>query len=150
MDGPQLHQRDNFCQLDFWGFYAQLGWFLTGEHKPYHHAEGTFARLEPNNPMKNNNPFRKGHHGALEVTARISTVDLNDGAVTGGEMTNFTIGLNWYLTRATRLMFNYVYSDVDAHMSDGVGHANIFMFRYQFNPGYSWPRLHLKKRRTIW
>ncbi len=141
---------DDYGQLNFWGYYAQFGWFITGEHRPYMNSEGCFGRLEPLHPMKGGNLFKKGNHGALELIARISTVDLNDGAVAGGEMTNLSVGMNWYLTRATRLMFNYVYSDVNDGFNDGLGHANIFMIRYQFNPGYSWPQLNPKKFRKFW
>ncbi|MGD8375729.1 MAG: porin, partial [Acidobacteriota bacterium] len=74
--------------------------------------------------------------GALELTGRVSYVDLNDGPVRGGRMLDAGFGLNWYATRATRLSLNYIRSRVD-----GVGHANIVLFRYQFNPGYHWPPL---------
>jgi len=29
--------------LNFDGFYASAGWFLTGESRPYNRADGTFA-----------------------------------------------------------------------------------------------------------
>ena len=41
------------------------------------------------------------------MAARYSTLDLNDATVTGGNAHAITVGLNWYLRRNLRLMFNY-------------------------------------------
>ncbi len=30
-----------------WGSYAQLGWFLTGEHRPYDRKAGAIDRVKP-------------------------------------------------------------------------------------------------------
>ena len=49
-----------------------------------------------------------------------------------GKIDNLSVGMNWYLTPATRFMANYIYSRVNN--GDG-GHANIFLIRYAFNPG---------------
>jgi phosphate-selective porin OprO/OprP len=132
--------------LRFQGSYVEFGYFLTGDVRPYRYVNGTIGRLNPDRPYsRGGNPFKKGSNGgALELDFRLSNMDLNDGPVQGGEMTNVTLGMNWYLTRATRFQFNYTYADV---RSDG--HANIVQIRYQFNPGYHWPMLH-PKRRTVW
>jgi hypothetical protein len=61
-------------------------------------------------------------------------MDLNDAGITGGELRDLSFGINWYLTGATRFMFNFVHSDI----VDG-GRANIFLLRYQFNPGLRSP-----------
>ncbi len=58
-------------------------------------------------------------------------------------MRDFSLGLNWYFTRTTRLSANYVRARVD-----NVGTANIFVVRYQF-PGYKWPLMH-PKRGAYW
>lgn len=122
----------------FGGAYTEAGWFLTGEHRPYRTADGAFGRLEPLHPYRfGGNPFKKGGNGgALELTGRVSYVDLNDGPVQGGRMLDAGFGLSWYATRATRLSLNYIRSRVE-----GEGHANIVLIRYQFNPGYHWPPL---------
>lgn len=52
--------------------------------------------------------------------------NLNDGIIQGGEMSEITFGVNWYLNPATKIMFNYVYADlVD------VGKTSIGQIRYQ-------------------
>ena len=46
--------------------------------------------------------------GAFEIAFRVSYIDLNDQEVTGGRLTDFTAGLNWYATHPTRVAFNVV------------------------------------------
>jgi phosphate-selective porin OprO/OprP len=136
----------DYGELKFQGSYVEVGHFLTGDVRPYNHLNGTIGRLEPDRPYsRGGNPFKKGSNGgALELAFRLSNMDLNDGAIQGGEMTDATVSMNWYLSRATRFQFNYTYADVRSN-----GHANIVQIRYQFNPGYHWPMLH-PKRRTVW
>lgn len=114
----------------FWGFYLYGSYFLTGEHRNYGRRSGTFFRLQP----KQNFRPRQGGWGACEVGARLSFIDLNDGAIRGGKETNFTAGLNWYLTKNTRFMFNYVRAYVkDRRTPPAVdrGRAHIFQARFQ-------------------
>ena len=77
--------------------------------------------------VKPSSPYGKdGGKGALELTARYSTVDLNDGAIFGGEQDNYTLGLVWYLHASTRLLVNWVHADVQ-----DVGEADFFLARWQ-------------------
>ena len=129
---------DQIGTLTFGGGYAAAGWFLTGESRPYRMGDNTFGRLEPIRPFRaGGNPFKKrSDGGALELAARVSTIDLDDGPVQGGRMLNLSLGINWYLTRASRFTANYIRSRVEDE-----GYANIVLIRYQFNPGYHWPPL---------
>jgi len=114
----------------FAGYYVEAGYFLTGETRVYQTIDGTVGRQRPDRLFRKGNPFKRGTDGgALEVTLRYSTLDLNDGRATGGKLDDVSAGLNWYLTPATRVMLNYIYSDV----ADG-GSANLVLLRYQFNP----------------
>ena len=112
----------------FRGFYVQAGWFLTGESRPYRTNSGTFDRLRPTHKYRLGNPF-KGEGGAWEIVGRISRVDLTDGEVKGGELTDFSAALNWYLNATTRVSLNYVH----ARPLDR-GSANIGLLRVQFQP----------------
>ena len=132
---------------NFSGWYAQASYFLTGEHRPYYlepnsrNYQGTFARLIPN---ANFNP-RTGGLGAWEVAFRVSNLDLNDPAAgfTGGNETDFTAGLNWYLNPNVMVKFNYIYATVSAHAAEKNtlvssptalptgGNDNIFETRFQ-------------------
>lgn len=105
---------------DFSGCYLEAAYLLTGETRSYDRANGVFGKIKP----KRN--FGKNGWGALELAARVSNVDLNDKEITGGEMDNYTLGLNWYLNPAVRLMLNYVHSDLKS-----VGHADALVARFQ-------------------
>jgi len=93
--------------FDATGFYGQVGWFLTGESRPYKRASGTFGRVQPRSP------YGDDGCGAFEVALRYSSVDLTDGAIVGGEQNDVTLGLNWYLTPNLRVCADYVHGTVD-------------------------------------
>jgi len=44
----------------------------------------------------------------------------------GGKVKDFTAGINWYLIPFARIMFNYIFSDLD-----DVGDTNVFQSRFQ-------------------
>ncbi|MDT8276837.1 porin, partial [Roseomonas mucosa] len=48
-----------------------------------------------------------GNPGALELAARYSTVNLNDGTVRGGTQSIWTVGLNWYLSENLKVQTQY-------------------------------------------
>ena len=54
-----------------------------------------------------------GGWGAWESAVRWSTVDANDGLITGGEMYILSLGLNWYLTDNFRLHVDYRHVELD-------------------------------------
>ena len=123
IDGPG-------SDLDFSGWYVFGSYFLTGEHRPYKASSGTFGRVKPKSIVG------KGGHGAWEVAARYSSIDLDDSGVDGGKEDNITLGLNWYATPNIRFMANYVHastdpSSVEKHPSAGDEDANIFQLRGQ-------------------
>jgi phosphate-selective porin OprO/OprP len=114
---------------NFHGFYVQVGWFLTGNVKPYRRNSGVFDRLQPENNFRKGNPFRPKSGGAWELVGRISAVDLNSGEIEGGQLTDYSAALNWHISAATRFQINYV----RAAPKDR-GAANIFLLRLQYNP----------------
>ncbi len=80
------------------GWYAQLGWFVSGDHTSYKDGALEIPDL--------------GEDGrAVEIAARISELDLDDGSVRGGDTRNYTLGANWYLGKHVRLAANYVHVD---------------------------------------
>jgi phosphate-selective porin OprO/OprP len=106
----------------FSGYYALGSYFLTRDHRSYKNSEGAFGRTKPREN------FRAGTagKGALELLARYSGVDLDDGTVTGGQLNDFTLGLNWYLTPNCRVMLNGVYADLE-----GAGSSKSLLIRFQ-------------------
>ncbi len=119
----------SFGDPKFGGSYIQFGWFLTGEKKPYRTNSGTFDRLRPDRKYTRGNPFKKKNGGAWEVVGRISTIDLTDGLIEGGELSDYSASLNWYINATSRVEFNYIYANPRDH-----GAANIFLMRLQFQP----------------
>jgi phosphate-selective porin OprO/OprP len=113
----------------FWGYYGQVGWFITGESRNYRNNSGTFDRVLPKERYKGGNPFKKNKGGAVEVVGRISMVDLTDGLIEGGEMTNVSGAVSWYLSSTTRLELNYIHT-----MPKDRGSANILLLRVQYKP----------------
>lgn len=105
----------------FGGWFVQAGWFLTGEHRAYRTSAAVFDRQRPKK-----NFGKDGGRGAWEIAARYSTLDLTDGAVNGGEVDDMSVALNWYLNPSSRIMADYVLSDVD-----GVGDSRFFLLRFQ-------------------
>jgi phosphate-selective porin OprO/OprP len=108
----------------FWGTYAEVGYYLTGEHRAYKPASGVFDRTSP----RQNFSIAKGTWGAWEVIGRYSYLDLDDRDIRGGVVEDMTAGLSWYLFPNLRLMTNYVYSWRHAH-----GNASIVEGRVNFD-----------------
>lgn len=107
----------------FSGFYGSASYFLTGEHRNYKKSSGAFDRVRPKK-----NFGEDGGLGAWEVAVRYSTVDLNDGLVSGGQLSNMSAGLNWYLNPNTRVIFNYIFADIK-----DVGDSDALTIRFQIN-----------------
>ncbi len=95
----------------FWGYYGQVGYFLTGESRPYQKNNGTYGRVVPNS----NFFLVRGHDGngggsslgALELVYRFSYDDLNSNRIVGGTVAEHTAGINWYWSPNMRMQFNY-------------------------------------------
>lgn len=103
----------------FSGWYGQVSYFLTGEHKS---LKSSYEGLDRVKPKQNAGPTA----GAWEVALRYGAINLNDGDVHGGQMSEWTFGVNWYLNPATRFAANYVRADVK-----DIGKSSIFETRAQ-------------------
>ncbi len=88
----------------FTAFYVAGSYTLTGEPRTYNATRGSIRRIRPERPVGDGS----GGYGAFEVAARWSYIDLDDQAVTGGVLSDTSVGLNWYPTNPTRVMFNVV------------------------------------------
>ena len=109
---------------NFKNYYAQASYFITREHRPYKGSYRTFGRLKPKNYLFDG---KKGI-GAWEVALRYSNTDLNSKDIMGGQQQDITLGLNWYLNSATRIMLNQVWTNFA-----GEGNLNIFEIRFQID-----------------
>jgi phosphate-selective porin OprO/OprP len=104
--------------LKFDGGYAQASYVLTGENRKYNSASASYGGIAPTNPFS----LTAGGWGAWEIAGRVSRIDLNDqlavaNGVAGGVQTVYTAGLNWYVNRNVRFMFNYLHGDISKQVS---------------------------------
>jgi phosphate-selective porin OprO/OprP len=122
-----------------YGFYSQVGYFLTGEHRPYDRKAGAIDRVIPFE-----NFFRVGTSegpvtgtGAWEIACRVSYLDFHDvdqvvAPATGGDLLDTTLGLNWYWNPYTKIAANWVHSFLD-NPSTGRSEADGFAMRAQID-----------------
>ena len=117
-----------FGNSNYSGYYVQASVFLTPDTRPYKAANGTFDKIMPVHPFSLN-PDKRGP-GAWEVALRYANDDFSDCPIFGGTMDTTTIGLNWYLNPAMRIMFNYDMSSIDRQPYYD-GNVNTFKTRFQ-------------------
>ena len=93
-----LGQAPGVSDMDVTSYYVQGSFFLTGETKPYKKDRATFGTPKPN-----------GEAGAWELALRHDTIENSDltGATGKPEVTQTTLGVNWYLNPNVRFMLNY-------------------------------------------
>jgi len=115
--------------LNFDGGYGEVGWFITGEHRPYSMTRAAWTTLQPLDPFS----LPGGGWGAWELAGRFSHMNLNShathgvpttvtGGVFGGEQNIMQIGLNWYPTTNIRFLLDYIFADIDKFAVNGVTH----------------------------
>lgn len=101
------------ADAEFNGGYIQGAWVITGESRRYSSSAGAFGGINPKNPFLLGAPG----WGAWEIALRYSHTDLNDldaaVPIRGGVQQNITVGLNWYVNRNIRFMFNYIHGEVE-------------------------------------
>lgn len=125
------------------GAYAQVGYFLTGEHRTYNRAMGAFDKIVPYSEF-----FALGKQGicgwgAWEIAARWSYVNLNDPQVNTtplpasvppspnpGRLNSTTLGLNWFWNSSTQVQLNWIHCFLD-NAALGDSDCDIFAARFQ-------------------
>lgn len=119
------------ADAQFDGYYAQAGWFLTGESRPYSGKTGNFGRVKPNRPFS----LKNGGPGALELVTRYENLDLNDtgAGITGGELKNISVGVNWHLTDYARLMANVIDVNTDSNAVVADDDPTVYNVRAQWD-----------------
>jgi phosphate-selective porin OprO and OprP len=70
----------------FWGGHFEVGYFLTGETRGYKNGQWDRTKVL--------NPLGKGGFGAVQLTARLDYLDLNDSKVIGAPTNTFATGVN--------------------------------------------------------
>ena len=90
----------------FWGAYAELSWWITGETRRYLRGRGVFSRVVP----KRRFDPEQGRWGAFETALRYSWLDLSSDGIRGGTLSEWSLALNWVLFSNMRVSTNYVLS----------------------------------------
>ncbi len=119
-----VDRNNGATDLDYDGWYAQAGFFLTGESRKY--KGGKFGGVSPKSVVG------RGGYGAWQLAARYSSIDLNDQELEGGQADSVTVGLNWFPTPTLRFSGNYVnVLDVDGGPHHGE-EPSLFQVRGQW------------------
>jgi phosphate-selective porin OprO/OprP len=131
MNGATINKK-NYGDVGFDGGYVQLSYFLTGENRDYNKRVGRLSTTYITTPYTNfwfvrdENGGLNWGLGAWEAAVRWSHLNLDggDGAITGGIMDGWTVGLNWYFNTNFKIMFDYVHNN-RFHLAPGVIPGNV-------------------------
>jgi phosphate-selective porin OprO and OprP len=83
------------------GYYAQASYLIGNAERRYSRTSGIVRDVRP-----------KSKYGALELAVRLSTLDLENNVISGGEGTNLTLGASWYANRNLRFSVNGIIAKV--------------------------------------
>ncbi|MDO8437552.1 MAG: porin [Nitrosomonadaceae bacterium] len=120
------------------GAYVFGSLFLTGESKTYHVRNGAANRIRPITPFQ----WRGPGWGAWEIATGWDYIDMNSGAVKGGQMDMLRFGVNWYPHAMVKLQSNIQHvlaintpvsggTGYDGRRSVGWNHGNLDVFMTQ-------------------
>ena len=105
----------------FAGNYLTASWFLTGDYRPYDPTVGYARRVQPQHQW-----------GALELVARISQLDLEDGDIHGGEMKRVFVGMNWWATQRWRVGVGWGHTWLDRDGKSGESDSILTRLQWVF------------------
>ena len=115
------------------GYYVMASYFLTGEHRAYDKKAGSFGRVVPNrNSRWCPDDCTEPGYGAWQILVRYSNLDLTDSGINGGQIQDYTAGVNWFLNPNMKIQANYVFTDRNspgASAASGVGGIHGFGMR---------------------
>lgn len=123
-------QRANL-QQDNTAWQIQASYVVTGE-------DNTFRSVTP----RNNFDPRNGGWGALQLATRLTELDIDDDAFvfldpnkSMNHATTWTVGANWFLNKATRIMADYeeTYFDGGAEGGGDRQTEKVFSTRFQLS-----------------
>ena len=107
----------------FFGGDVVLSYFLTKTSRPYKTTGSVYGFV----PVEKS--IFKGGLGAIEAVLHVSTFNLNDGSIRGGQFTRITPMINWYLSKVLRWELVYGYGILDRYNMKG--HVNFYETRIQ-------------------
>jgi phosphate-selective porin OprO/OprP len=93
----------------FLGGDAIISYFFTNTRRPYNTSGNVFGFV----PVAKS--VFKGGWGAIEGILRVSSFNLNNGTIQGGQFTRITPMVNWYLSKVLRWELVYGYGILDRY-----------------------------------
>lgn len=104
--------------VKFDGGYVETAYALTGETHKYNPSTASYTALVPAHPFS----LTENGWGAWEIAGRFSMMNLNDqlgraNGVAGGRQLIYAVGLNWYVNRNVRFLFDYLHGDVTKQLT---------------------------------
>ena len=108
----------------FYGGNVMLSYSITGGMRPYKTEGSIYGFI----PVKRS-IFKRGL-GEIEAAVFASTLNLNSGAIKGGQMWRITPMINWYLSKVIRFEIIYGYGVLDRYNLKGK--VQFFETRLQF------------------
>jgi phosphate-selective porin OprO/OprP len=114
------------------GAYVHLSYFLTGENRIYERFGQHGAQFGRNQPYSNVFAVDGCRSwGAWEAKIRTSYLDLDQ--VDAGQYQDLTIGMNWYWSDRTRVMFDWIHPWTTQETVFGTAEADILAVRFDWN-----------------
>jgi len=101
----------------FSGHSVTAAWNLTGEMRSYNRRSGLFG------PVPVSKGVYQGGKGVWEAAVRWSTLDANEGTLTGGDVEIYSVGLNWWLSPSLVTSVNYRWIELDRFGVEGDSHG---------------------------
>jgi phosphate-selective porin OprO/OprP len=113
-----------FAGIDpnYYGWYVEGSWFVTGETRPY--KDGEIGRTKVARPVWEGGP------GAWQLAAKYDVINLDNNAeyITTcsecGEQRTWLLGVNWWLNDNVRIMFDFNQSKIGGGFMNGANVNN--------------------------
>lgn len=130
----------------YWGTYAQVSYFLTGENRRYRRTGPYAFTFTTPNIAENFFTLSGWPHilgrGAWEIAARYDYLNLSggglyvptksDGSGGTGRWNGLSLALNWWLNSNATIMFDYVHGWRSSDTPGRTGQMDAFAMRFRF------------------
>jgi phosphate-selective porin OprO and OprP len=114
------------------GAYVHISYFLTGESRNYERFSQHGAHFGRNQPYSNVFAIPGCRSwGAWEAKARTSYLDLDP--INRGQYQDLTVGMNWYWSDRTRIMFDWIHPWTTTDTVFGQTQSDILAMRFDWN-----------------
>jgi len=121
-------QRTGASDLNFYGGYFYVAYWLTNDYSPWNRQRGVLGRTIPNENffiVRAEDGSRIRGWGAWQIAGRYSRGNFSDGTgpqrIEGGIGQSFTFALNWWWNPYARMQFNYINGQISSRNTQLTG-----------------------------